>query len=245
MQSIGFTYSYLFDKSQLTSRIGVSLKQIRANRFTQLTDDFKTPLIKEKYKAEMGIEFKTEATLQVNSSIRYFTILEFFGKYNNLDKITGKWQNELQVSLWKSLSLILKIDLAYDENQRAKLQYKENLRLEFVNSDVLDWVKKEGRKNTIFMTSNGVFEYFTEQQLREFIEYTNSLGQVLFVTIEPTEIHHNFELNPNSTIYGMEKSFSHNYDKIFQDSGFKIIHHSKKIVHPGGDNEMNYILAGN
>ena len=132
MQSIGFTYSYLFNKSQITSRIGVSLKQIRANRFTQLTDDFKTPLIKEKYKAEMGIEFKTEATLQVNSSIRYFTILEFFGKYNNLDKITGKWQNELQVSLWKSLSLILKIDLAYDENQRAKLQYKENLRLGMV-----------------------------------------------------------------------------------------------------------------
>jgi hypothetical protein len=46
-------------------------------------------------------------------------------------------------------------------------------------------------------------------------------------------------------IYGIEKSFSHNYAKIFQDYGFKIIHHSKKILHLGSGNEMNYILVGN
>jgi len=46
-------------------------------------------------------------------------------------------------------------------------------------------------------------------------------------------------------IYGLEKSFSHNYGKIFQDSGFKIIHHSKKLLTPGDGYEMNYILAGN
>ena len=137
------------------------------------------------------------------------------------------------------------IDLSSEQIKINKEKYKENIRLEFVNSDVLEWVKKEGRKNTIFMTSNGVFEYFTEQQLREFIEYTNGLGKVLFVIIEPTEIDHNFELNPNSIIYGMEKSFSHNYGKIFQDYGLKIFHHSKKIIHPGSGNEMNYILAKN
>ena len=73
----------------------------------------------------------------------------------------------------------------------------------------------------------------------------NGLGKVLFVTIEPTDIDHNFEQNPNSMIYGLEKSFSHNYGKIFQDSGFKIIHHSKKLLTPGDGYEMNYILAGN
>lgn len=137
------------------------------------------------------------------------------------------------------------IDLSTEQIRINQEKYKENLRLEFVDSDVLEWVKKEGRKNTIFMTSNGVFEYFTEHQLREFIEYTNGLGQVLFVTIEPTVLNHDFELNPNSMIYGIEKSFSHHYAKIFQDSGFKIIHHSKKILHPGSGYEMNYILAGN
>jgi len=137
------------------------------------------------------------------------------------------------------------LDLSSEQIKINQEKYKENIRLEFVNSDVLEWVKKEGRKNTIFMTSNGVFEYFTEQQLREFVEYINGLGKVLFVVIEPTEIDHNFQQNPNSIIYGMEKSFSHNYVKIFKDYGFTIIHHSKKIIHPGSGNEMNYILAKN
>ncbi|NDP28508.1 MAG: class I SAM-dependent methyltransferase [Flavobacterium sp.] len=137
------------------------------------------------------------------------------------------------------------IDLSTEQIKINQEKYKENVRLEFVNSDAFEWVKKEGRKNTIFMTSNGVFEYFTEQQLREFIEYTNGLGQVLFVVIEPTVADHNFEQNPNSTIYGVEKSFSHNYAKIFPDYGFELIHHSKKLLNPGDGYEMNYILAGN
>jgi tRNA G46 methylase TrmB len=137
------------------------------------------------------------------------------------------------------------IDLSTEQIKINQEKYKENVRLEFVDSDAFEWVKKEGCKNTIFMTSNGVFEYFTEQQLREFIKYTNGLGLALFVIIEPTVLDHNFEQNPNSIIYGIEKSFSHNYDKIFQDYGFKIIHHSKKLLNPGDGYEMNYILAGN
>jgi len=137
------------------------------------------------------------------------------------------------------------IDLSSEQIKLNQEKYKEHSKLEFVNADVLDWVKKEGGKNTIFMTSNGVFEYFTENQLREFIQYAASLGPVLFVVIEPTVIDQNFELNPNSIIYGIEKSFSHHYAKIFHDYGFTIFHHSKKIFPPGSDIEMNYILAGN
>ena len=137
------------------------------------------------------------------------------------------------------------IDLSTEQTKINQEKYKENVRLEFVNCDAFEWVKREGSKNTIFMTLNGVFEYFTEQQLRRFIEYINGLGQVLFVIIEPVVLNHNFEQNPNSTIYGIEKSFSHNYSKIFQDYGFKIIHHSKKLLNPDDSYEMNYILAKN
>jgi len=137
------------------------------------------------------------------------------------------------------------IDLSTEQIKINQERYKEHSKLEFVTADALEWVKKEGRKNMIFMTSNGVFEYFTEQQLREFVGYTSRLGQVLFVIIEPTVLDHNYELNPNSIIYGIEKSFSHHYAKIFQDSGFTIFHHSKKLLNPGDGNEMNYILAGN
>jgi tRNA G46 methylase TrmB len=136
------------------------------------------------------------------------------------------------------------IDLSTEQIQINKEKYKENPRLEFIDSDVVEWVKKEGRKNMIFVTSNGVFEYFTEQQLTEFIEFTNTLEHVLYVIIEPTAFDHSYEANPNSIVYGSEKSFSHNYPKIFQDSGFKILHHSKKNL-KDYECEMNYILAEN
>ncbi|WP_281337392.1 class I SAM-dependent methyltransferase [Flavobacterium eburneipallidum] len=134
------------------------------------------------------------------------------------------------------------IDLSSEQIKINQDKYKENSKLEFVSADVLEWIKKEGRQDMIFVTSNGVFEYFTEQQLREFIEYVHGLGRVLFVTIEPNAIGHDFELNPNSIIYGIERSFSHNYNKIFQDYGFTIFHQSKKRVYGF---EMSYILAGN
>jgi tRNA G46 methylase TrmB len=136
------------------------------------------------------------------------------------------------------------VDLSTEQIKINKEKYKENSRLEFIASDIIEWVKINGRDNMIFMTSNGVFEYFTEQQLTEFIKYTNSFDQVLFITIEPTELNHDFELNPNSVIYGIEKSFSHNYCKLFQDSGFKILHHSKKYL-DDYHCDMNYILAKN
>ncbi len=134
------------------------------------------------------------------------------------------------------------IDLSVEQIMINQEKYKGNSKLVFIATDVLEWIKKEGRKNTIFVTSNGVFEYFTEQQLREFIKYVHSLGRVLFVTIEPNDIDHDFELNPNSIVYGGERSFSHNYGKIFQDYGFTIFHQSKKIVNGF---QMSYILAGN
>lgn len=91
------------------------------------------------------------------------------------------------------------------------------------------------------MTSRRVLEYFTESRLKEFIK---SLDNVLFVAIEPNVLTHNFELNPNSEIYGIEKSFSHNYQKIFNDSDFNILHHSKKELLECNC-VMNYLLAKN
>ena len=147
-------------------------------------------------------------------------------------------------STFPEIDKFIGIDLSIEQIKINQEKYKENIRLEFIDSDAFEWVKKEGRENMIFMTSNGVFEYFTEQQLREFIKYTNNLGQALFIIIEPNVLNHNFELNSNSIVYGIEKSFSHNYSKIFQDYGFEIFHHSKKQLQ-NYNCEMNYILAGN
>lgn len=120
------------------------------------------------------------------------------------------------------------------------VKFSENSRLEFIAADAFDWVKENGRSNIFFVTSRGVLEYFTESRLKEFIK---SLDNVLFVAIEPNVLTHNFELNPNSEIYGID-FFLHNYQKIFNDSDFNILHHSKKELLECNC-VMNYLLAKN
>lgn len=85
------------------------------------------------------------------------------------------------------------------------VKFSENSRLEFIAADAFDWVKENGRSNIFFVTSRGVLEYFTESRLKEFIK---SLDNVLFVAIEPNVLTHNFELNPNSEIYGIDFFFT-------------------------------------
>lgn len=94
--------------------------------------------------------------------------------------------------------------------------------------DVFDWVKENGQSHTIFVTSRGVLEYFTEPRLQELLKEINGLGKIIFVAIEPNGSDHNFETNPNSQIYGNEPSFSHNYSKLFKNAGFILWHFSQK-----------------
>jgi hypothetical protein len=80
----------------------------------------------------------------------------------------------------------------------------------------------------VFVTSGGVLEYFSEKHLKLFLSKLNSLGKIICVFIEPVATNHNFNLHPNSQPYGWERSFSHNYEKLITNSGFKLWHKSEK-----------------
>ena len=118
------------------------------------------------------------------------------------------------------------IDLSKEQIEINAKTYAKHESMHFLAIDGFDWVKANGKGNTIFVTSRGVLEYFTEKRLGEFFKAVNGLGKVFFVAIEPNGSNHNFNDNPNSVIYGYERSFSHNYPKLFKDAGFKLWHHS-------------------
>lgn len=124
------------------------------------------------------------------------------------------------------------LDLSAEQIKKNNEKYKSNARLEFVASDGFEWVKKHGQGHTIFVTSGGVLEYFTENRLTEFLHTVNSLGKVMFIAIEPKGIDHDFGANPNTEVYGSERSFSHNYPKLFKDAGFNLWHSSYKPFSP-------------
>jgi tRNA G46 methylase TrmB len=147
-------------------------------------------------------------------------------------------------SKFPKIDKFIGIDLSASQISINCDTFKDNPRLEFVASDGFDWVKKHGNSHMIFVTSRGVLEYFTEETLKAFFNQINRLGKVIFVAIEPNGTDHNFELNPHSQVYGWERSFSHNYSKLFKDSGFEILHHSRKdMAHWGGI--MNFIISKN
>lgn len=120
------------------------------------------------------------------------------------------------------------IDLSEEQIQVNSDHYKSDEKLNFVAADGFEWVSSFGKENTIFVTSRGVLEYFTQEKLQDFLKVIQSLGNVIFVAIEPNGIRHNFNENPNSIIYGYERSFSHNYKKLFENAGFNIWHYSSK-----------------
>lgn len=120
------------------------------------------------------------------------------------------------------------IDLSPNQVEINNKKFTDNKRLDFVASDGFDWVNQHGQSNTIFVTSGGVLEYFTELRLQEFLSKVNSLGKIIFIAIEPKGADHNFETNPKSELYGHERSFSHNYPNFFKNAGFSLWHLSYK-----------------
>ncbi|MBU2928307.1 class I SAM-dependent methyltransferase [Winogradskyella psychrotolerans] len=134
------------------------------------------------------------------------------------------------------------IDLSVDQIEINKAKYKNNKKLEFVASDAIEWVREHGARNTIFVTSRGVLEYFEPQLLEEFLNMIYSLGNTIFIAIEPNGKDHNLETNFNSELYGYEPSFSHNYPYLFKKSGFSIWHFSQQPWHQE-TNMQTFVIA--
>ncbi|MFK7800272.1 MAG: class I SAM-dependent methyltransferase [Anaerolineae bacterium] len=153
-------------------------------------------------------------------------ILNYLGeKLSQIDKLIG-------------------IDLSPDQTKINQNKFKDNSRLEFVASDGFEWVNKHGTANMIFVTSRGVLEYFTQERLLAFFNKLNSLENTIFVAIEPNGLEHDFSINPDSQPYGNERSFSHNYPKLFTKAGFKLWHQSRK-AYPDNDHYLSFIGARN
>ena len=138
-------------------------------------------------------------------------------------------------SKFPEIDRFIGIDLSQEQISLNGDRYGVNKKLEFVAADALDWVKEHGQGNTIFVTSRGVLEYFLEPRLQELFNHVHGLGKTIFIAIEPNGADHNFEINPNSQLYGHEPSFSHNYPKLFKNAGFDVWHFSQKIWHKASD----------
>jgi hypothetical protein len=99
-QSFGFSFSSISPSINFAFRPGITLKQTRSNMHYQMTDDLKTKDIIEKYRAESGIEIKSELMIKINDLSTYNTSLELFSTFEKISAFSGRWLNSLQIKIW-------------------------------------------------------------------------------------------------------------------------------------------------
>ncbi len=122
-QNLGLAYKFNKKDIDIIARLGLSLKQIRADQFTQLTDDYKTIGIKENYKSEAGVSFRSEVVINLDSNVTYKGLVDSFTTYKNPSFWTYRIENELQVIFLNNLATTVKLNANFDDIQAKRIQY--------------------------------------------------------------------------------------------------------------------------
>ena len=131
-EAFGLAYNVNYKDFKYEIRSGISLLQIRANKYTATTDDPLTRDIKERYKTKTGVDFVNTLFYQIDASASISSCLSMFGDCDDLTKWTARSENELKVILIKSFGIICKFNILYDEKQMKKTQYQQSLRIGLV-----------------------------------------------------------------------------------------------------------------
>lgn len=129
-QSFGLAYMTKNNQDFMIARIGLSSRQIRADLFTQLTDDRTTLGKIENYKEDYGIQIKFDINLNIDSTSLLRSNFEMYSTISEKTEHNFKLNNEFRTNVFKDIiSLIIRFDLIYDERQSKRLQYNQVFRL--------------------------------------------------------------------------------------------------------------------
>ncbi|MBI5325528.1 MAG: DUF3078 domain-containing protein [Ignavibacteriae bacterium] len=125
-QSLGFTYN---KEKFLTTRLGVAVQEVFANKMTQYSDDPETVNEIESFKFETGIESVTESELSIEDNILYNGKLRLFTRFKHLDVWDVRWDNIFTAKVSKYFNVNLNVLIIYEKQQSLRTQVKEALQL--------------------------------------------------------------------------------------------------------------------
>lgn len=98
-------------------------------------------------------------------------------------------------------------------------------RINFYNADGCDWLFKQGRADSLFVSNGGVLEYFSRERLDGMLSHiATNLRPAIFFAVEPVAYDHDWTKTTGSIPFGEELSFSHNYTDLFESNGFRLVH---------------------
>jgi len=113
---------------QLKTRVGLALKETFTNQYNIYSDDPATPAV-EKTKVEGGVEWVTEAEIQLDDNILYKSKLEVFAPFKTFTVMTARWDNSIVAKVSKYINVNFGFLAIQDPVVTLRTQIKEGLAL--------------------------------------------------------------------------------------------------------------------
>ncbi|MFI5252168.1 MAG: DUF3078 domain-containing protein [Bacteroidota bacterium] len=111
---------------EVKTRLGLALREIFTNTYTQYTDDPATPEI-EKTKIDGGIEFVTDVNWQVMENLLFTSKFEMFAPMKQLDVVVVRGDNTLNAKVNKYVIVSFNVQLINEKAITPRTQLKEAL----------------------------------------------------------------------------------------------------------------------
>jgi hypothetical protein len=109
------------------TRIGAACKEsVTRNHPAPYTDDPKTAQV-EKFKAEPGAEWVTDAEWKLHDNILFTSKLETFANFKGLNAVDVNWDNLFTSKITRLISVSLNVRVTYDRDVSTKRQIKQVL----------------------------------------------------------------------------------------------------------------------
>lgn len=108
--------------------------------------------------------------------------------------------------------------------QRNRTSFAGNSRLAFESADAQQWLLSQAQPGSILLTYGGVWEYFTQEEMRKiFSHFRTSAAPSLVALVEPLGMDFDPATEKVSRPYGLECSFSHPHRHLLEEAGFEIL----------------------
>lgn len=131
-----------------------------------------------------------------------------------------------------TLQRLVGIDLSRAQIEHNRGRYQDP-RLEWIDGDAAAWIEANAQPGWIYVSNNGVLEYFLQVTLETMFRQIAARAQPALVCLmEPVDTEHDLEADGASRPYGSERSFSHNYPRMLLTAGFELLHQSELHTPP-------------
>lgn len=115
--------------------------------------------------------------------------------------------------------------------ERVAAEQPPGSKISFAAAEARDWLVANPKPGTVMLTNGGVLEYFSQENFDALLQALALSPPAAIALIEPVAPAHNLQAQPNSFVFGHERSFSHNHSRRLNQAGFDVVHEQELQLH--------------